>query len=67
MKWPDAGRQSEFISVQSGGDREMKPASVHPHRKGVSHYQHSITDNHARTEGVVVVEQLGPMGVHAYF
>lgn len=35
MKCSDTGRQSEFISVHSGGNREMmRPASVRPHRKG---------------------------------
>lgn len=34
MKRSNTERQSELISVQSGGDRETEPASVRPHREG---------------------------------
>lgn len=67
MKHCQIGRQPEFISVVSRGDCEMKPASVCPHRKGfrIIHTVSLIIMLNRRCHGIL--EQLGPMGVHAYF
>ncbi len=65
MKSSDTGGQSEFISVQSGGDCEMKPASVFPHRmrlRIISAISLIIIPNRRCH---TTVEQLDPMGVLA--